>query len=1307
MRFEPIRRGYLSRKSTRLLIILLILLPGALAGERLSLSAIRHQWPATEAEEEQKTASRLQERFDAYGRDALGAVGVIARSHDLAAALADTAAQERLFQLLLASVKPDLSLELFDRQDRLVGWAGNRGPLIDAGRLSPQPGIFMLDGPIYSYLVAVVPVKQETAIEGFLVGKKLFDVNFPINNRFINSSAFQSTFTSDLDIDPDFDFSSRAGPGTDDRRFAIPLSFSGGPVLGYAYLQKPTLTGRIEDNREFWHDLDGILIAGIALAVLFQLVSWKPAAGRSAWKLVALTAWIWIFRYSLVVLDYPAAESGLAIFDPKYFASPFGFGLTKSIGDLFLTSVFLLANLLFVGLFLWRRKPRPAGVHREAAGGVMSVVLLILSGEFIRLMTLGLSVLVGHAVFDSNLAYSDPASVIPSPVLATMLLGLFLVVVTVILASAAAAMYAVARLSRHFSSAWLPRIAAFGVFLSVILVTDAGIGDSPGIAGSMVFLVAVFTVGYLFERRLASGLPAAGIGTLSVLLLGAAVILIPAINENVHVMDRNRVERMARDLAQPADNWLTLIVNQALDEVSGKEAAATLSSGDPDDVSRLAFTEWAKSILGREGNNCSVSIFDSAGTLVSGFHVGLAFHDERMHHVDQPSKRRPAHIEDAALEGVPTRFYVGSAPVLDTAGNLLGSARIEVSADREALIHGDAPEILRSSSSEDAVSRGPHLILTEYYQGRVVSTTGEQLPRDRALPEALQHPGSSSHGVWIDEDFDGKEYETYLIPDQQAVPASGDSWIALSMDKPDLRWQVYMFLRYMIVYLGVYLAMLGIALLVSTLRRREHGITFRTKLMAAFVIVSLIPVIILAAYNRQYAFERAAEMTTNVLSRRTSVVAAELQRQLGNNSPASISQLSNALCAEIANDLNTDFNVYLGGTLQASSKPEMFAAELLDPTLSANAYLNVVLRRKAFFTESQAIGKFPYVVGYRPLIAQNGAVTGLVAVPTIYQMGEAGEELARRNVFLFGAYALAMLLSLVAGTAFAGQISLPIRLLKSATEDVRAGKLDVSLPNPRRDEIGDLEQAFQDMTKDLKTSREELIRTQREHAWREMAKQVAHEIKNPLTPMKLSVQHLRRAYGDRVKDFESVFQTVCDTLLDQIDALSRIATEFSHFARMPERRLESCDLVGVLREAVSLYGQAGQPKITLDTDACPAVVHADREELRRVFINIIRNAIQALEGRGTITIATRCLDGFVEVRIQDDGPGITAEAQEHLFEPNFSTKTDGMGLGLAIVKTTIDQLGGTISVRSVPGRGTTVSIRLPLTEPGGGGRNGG
>jgi nitrogen fixation/metabolism regulation signal transduction histidine kinase len=238
--------------------------------------------------------------------------------------------------------------------------------------------------------------------------------------------------------------------------------------------------------------------------------------------------------------------------------------------------------------------------------------------------------------------------------------------------------------------------------------------------------------------------------------------------------------------------------------------------------------------------------------------------------------------------------------------------------------------------------------------------------------------------------------------------------------------------------------------------------------------------------------------------------------------------------------------------------------------------------------------------------------------------------------------------------------------------------------------------AFDTMVAEIERNKELNAKIEREQAWREMAKQVAHEIKNPLTPMKLSVQQLQRSFEDRARDREETLQTVARTLLEQIEALARIATEFSHFARLPHRRLEKFDLVQLIRDTSTLYASIPGIALTVRLPDQKSVIVGDEDEVRRVCVNLLRNAVQALDGRGTIRI-----DGFVEegnlvVDVTDSGPGVPDHVGDRIFEPNFSTKTEGMGLGLAISRRIVEDLGGTLTLERT-GSGASFRLRVPLT----------
>jgi len=229
------------------------------------------------------------------------------------------------------------------------------------------------------------------------------------------------------------------------------------------------------------------------------------------------------------------------------------------------------------------------------------------------------------------------------------------------------------------------------------------------------------------------------------------------------------------------------------------------------------------------------------------------------------------------------------------------------------------------------------------------------------------------------------------------------------------------------------------------------------------------------------------------------------------------------------------------------------------------------------------------------------------------------------------------------------------------------------------------------MTRELKEAQDLRVRAEKEAAWREMAKQIAHEIKNPLTPMKLTIQNLLAAHEENDETFREQFQAGTKNILEQIEALRRIAGEFSAYARFPVRDPEPLDLEQLTADVAALFAGAGASVETTCVQP-PPFVRADRDELRRALINLVTNSRQA--DASLVTLSVTRQNGSAVITVQDDGSGIPKNARDHIFEPSFTTKSAGTGLGLPIVKRLVDDLGGEIEITSEPGEGTRVVIVL-------------
>ena len=289
----------------------------------------------------------------------------------------------------------------------------------------------------------------------------------------------------------------------------------------------------------------------------------------------------------------------------------------------------------------------------------------------------------------------------------------------------------------------------------------------------------------------------------------------------------------------------------------------------------------------------------------------------------------------------------------------------------------------------------------------------------------------------------------------------------------------------------------------------------------------------------------------------------------------------------------------------------------------------------------------------------------------------------------------------VAGTVIvARRTTRPILLLKEQTERIAKGDLEARVDVRSRDELGDLAQSFNHMTVELSESRRRLVKAEKDSAWREMARQVAHEIKNPLTPISLSVDLLKRARDEKSSQFDAIFDRTVDLVQRQVEGMRRIASDFSAFAGAHRPDPQVVDAGAVLEEVLELNSAwASELGITFERSIEDVRVFVDRGELRRILINLVSNALEAMTRGGKLSASVaRVPDpegGKVEIVVRDTGVGISTEVRQRLFEPYFTTRTGGTGLGLAIARRLVELMAGTIEILPNPdGQGTLARVVL-------------
>lgn len=335
-----------------------------------------------------------------------------------------------------------------------------------------------------------------------------------------------------------------------------------------------------------------------------------------------------------------------------------------------------------------------------------------------------------------------------------------------------------------------------------------------------------------------------------------------------------------------------------------------------------------------------------------------------------------------------------------------------------------------------------------------------------------------------------------------------------------------------------------------------------------------------------------------------------------------------------------------------------------------------------------------------PLKNSSGDVLAVLTV-AISRRGLVDEQQQIR-ASAYGVAAGGILLAIVFSLWIAARVSRPVEELARAAEEVAAGSWDTRVPVRGRDEVSVLARSFNHMTEQLAGQRERLVQSERVAAWRELARRLAHELKNPLFPLQLTVENLARARQLPPAEFDEVFNESTQTLSMEISNLKKIIGRFSDFSKMPRPELERVDAKDAVTRVRNLYGAGteGGPKIEVVTklEGAPMPLMADPELLHRALSNLVLNAKDAMPQGGTVTMSAQNRGSNVEIRVSDTGQGLTPEECERLFTPYYTTKQHGTGLGLAIVQSVVTDHAGTISVESGQGPGASFVISLPRAD---------
>lgn len=405
--------------------------------------------------------------------------------------------------------------------------------------------------------------------------------------------------------------------------------------------------------------------------------------------------------------------------------------------------------------------------------------------------------------------------------------------------------------------------------------------------------------------------------------------------------------------------------------------------------------------------------------------------------------------------------------------------------------------------------------------------------------------------------------------------------------------------------------------------------------------------------------------------------------------------------SEIAQQQKLDIDLFdQNGALIYSTQQIIYDKKMLSSSMSPTAIQVFRQKKIDYFINQERIGNLKFSASYMPLTSNTNGFLGYLSVPSFYTKEQSENEIISLISTLFNIYTILIIISSFITFWFVSRLSKSLRLVGESLKNVNLNKNEL-IKWPYNDEIGMLVDEYNKMIVTVEKTARTMVIDERQNAWREMAQQVAHEIKNPLTPMRLNIQYLQQAINTNHSDIIGLTKRVSASIIEQIDNLNYIASEFSNFAKMPENKSERIELKSVLERIILLF--AGNKNISI-SHVFPdenIVVFADKSQMLRILTNIVQNAVEAMpddreDAWIKVELKQRKPEANVAIIVSDNGLGISEEVSSKIFEPYFTTKSSGTGLGLAMSKKIIELWGGSISFVSTENVGTTFTINVPV-----------
>jgi signal transduction histidine kinase len=1237
-----------------------------------------------------------------------------------AAAAGDVQASRRLFETADASLRDlapeaardeaesELAITVYAEAGRAVAWSGRPSEL-PADRVQGPEAWFFAQGPLGLRLVYVAPVAS--VVDARRVGTVAAEQALtPAAVRSGDAAPFQfETSIAPVSIYPTYQADSTSGRGfevraPDDSR------------LLDAVIAPSDLAVARQQWRRATNSVALMVFSGAVLLLCGPLLDRRNrAAGARAYVVATLSiALVIVIGRLLLRLASPADWVEAPLFSAFTYASARIRPLLTSPFDFLATALAAggLVALSLVACEAWRIAWR----HRRAALTGAARISTYLTCQLAAGLLLA-ALLVGYERFLHDTVGNTTLDLVHLSVhpwnTARLALQVGLIVWHATALALAVLVLRLARLPwRIPRNAAILRILTVAMWAAPIAIWELGrIGLGPERVPSLVAAAAVIVATLLAARlknRYRHGSQAFRLTILTLGLIVPALVFYPAVYQLAWRAKAELVETRYAPQALMQRQTVQSLLAESLTQIDDFPGMSDLLLANEDKPAEevpidRAFQVWRVTNMAAYPLTSSVELYGPDGMLLSRFAFNLPEDLTGAARWQEPTCAWEKFEEVSPFFAEERRVLHAGRGICLPNGEKVGSIVVHAMLDYENLpfISSQSPyvELLRPEDplrNEDVSGRDVEFAVYGWSRTPLFPYSGTAWPlSDDVFAQVVQ----SRAPRWAELERGDDRFDVYLLNDRGGIYALG-----FPITSP--LGHMVSLAEVTVLAVLTYALLLALSMIFGAFNRRgrtarallrEVRASFYHKLFLAFVLAATVPVIALALVTRAYV---AAQMLSSIESEavRTAAAARRVVEDLA--APRAAQQgvsVDDNLMVWVSRLIDQDVNIFNGPRLLATSERNLFASGLLPTRTPSDVYLGLALRAQAATVTRERIGGLQeYMVAATPVDARQ--LEAMLTVPLTSRQQEIEAEIDTLDRRVLLAALLCILAGAGIGYSMAERIADPVNRLTRATRRLARGDLDARVAATSSDELRRLVEDFNSMAEELQRQRGELERTHRLEAWAEMARQVAHEIKNPLTPIQLNAEHLRRVHADRGEPLSPVLQECVGTILQQVKLLRQIASEFSSFASSPTAKRTRVDVVELLREIIHPYRMGLSERLTFEVDV-PATlppVQADRTLISRALTNIIENAIHAMPSQGTLQVHAESDDGVVRVTVADSGVGMDSEALARVFEPYFSTKATGTGLGLPIAKRNVELNGGTIAVTSERDRGTTVEIALPI-----------